>query len=78
MNASTGMTLTIPANSSVPFTIGDRVDVVQIGTGALEIAAAAGVTVNATPGLKLRTQWSSATMVKINTDQWIVIGDLKA
>ena len=78
MNASTGMTLTIPANSSVPFTIGDRVDVVQIGTGALEIAAGVGVTVNATPGLKLRTQWSSATMVKINTDQWIVMGDLKA
>jgi hypothetical protein len=78
MNASTGMTLTIPANSSVPFTIGDRVDVVQIGTGALEIAGADGVTVNATPGLKLRTQWSSATMVKINTDQWIVLGDLKA
>ena len=78
MNASTGMTLTIPANTSVPFTIGDRVDVVQIGTGALEIAAAPGVTVNATPGLKLRTQWSSATMVKINTDQWIVMGDLKA
>ena len=78
MNASTGMTLTIPANTSVPFTIGDRVDVVQIGTGTVDIAGAPGVTVNATPGLKLRTQWSSATMVKINTDQWIVLGDLKA
>jgi hypothetical protein len=82
MNASTGMTLSIPANSSVPFTIGDRIDVVQIGTGALQIVGASGVTVNCTPQgtantANLRAQWSSATMVKINTNQWIVLGDLK-
>jgi hypothetical protein len=82
MNASTGMTLSIPANSAVPFTVGDRIDVVQIGTGALQIVGASGVTVNCTPQgtantANLRAQWSSATMVKINTDQWIVLGDLK-
>lgn len=82
MNASTGMTLSIPANSAVPFTVGDRIDVVQIGTGALQIVGGTGVTVNCTPQgtantANLRAQWSSATMVKINTDQWIVLGDLK-
>ena len=82
MNASTGMTLSIPANSAVPFTVGDRIDVVQIGTGALQIVGASGVTVNCTPQgtantANIRAQWSSATMVKINTDQWIVLGDLK-
>ena len=82
MNASTGMTLSIPANSSVAFTVGDRIDVVQIGTGALQIVGASGVTVNCTPQgtantANIRAQWSSATMVKINTDQWIVLGDLK-
>lgn len=83
MNGSTGMTLYIPTNSSQPFSIGDRVDVVQIGTGALQIVGNSGVTVNCTPQgtantANLRAQWSSATMVKIDTDQWIVLGDLKA
>lgn len=83
MNASTGMTLYIPTNSSQPFDIGDRIDVVQIGTGSLQIVGNSGVTVNCTPQgtantANLRAQWSSATMVKINTNHWIVLGDLKA
>jgi hypothetical protein len=32
----------------------------------------------ATPGLKLRTQWSSATIVKRDTNTWVAIGDLSA
>lgn len=76
-NAST-MTLTIPANSSVGFTIGDKIDMLRKGAGALTIAGAEGVTVNGTPGLKLRAQWSSATLVKLGTDSWVVIGDLSA
>jgi len=83
MNASTGMTLYIPTNASQPFDIGDRVDVVQIGTGSVQIVGNSGVTVNCTPQgtantANLRAQWSSATMVKINTNHWIVLGDLKA
>jgi hypothetical protein len=32
----------------------------------------------ATPGLKLRTQWSSVTLIKTNTNSWIAIGDLSS
>jgi hypothetical protein len=50
------------------------------GTGgfryAMRITGASGVTVNATPGLKLRAQWSSATLIKRGTDTWVAIGDL--
>ena len=45
---------------------------------AVDVAATAGVTINATPGLKLRAQWSSATLIKRATDTWVLVGDLSA
>jgi len=69
-------TITIPTNASVAFPIGTSIDILQTGAGQITIAGAGGVTVNATPGLKLRTQWSSATLFKRGTDTWVVFGDL--
>lgn len=78
MNKATGNTLTVPLNSSVAFPIGTTILVVQTGAGQTTIAGAVGVTVNATPGLKLRTQWSAGTLVKRDTDTWILMGDTSA
>ena len=79
MDSSSTMTLTVPANSSVSFQVGDRIDILRKGTGELTIAPVnGGVLVNGTPGLKLRAQWSSATLVKLDTDTWVALGDLKA
>ena len=75
---SNGGNLTVPTNSSVAFEIGTAIDVLQTGASQVTIVADTGVTVNSTPGLKLRTQWSSATLVKRNTDTWVVLGDLSA
>ena len=47
-------------------------------TGEVTIAGAVGVTVNSTPGLKLRTRWSSCTLLKRSSNTWLVYGDLKA
>jgi hypothetical protein len=71
-------TITIPLNSAVAFPIGTSLDILQTSTGQVTIAGAAGVTVNATPGLKLRTQWSSATLFKRAENTWVVYGDLTA
>jgi hypothetical protein len=76
-NGST-MTLTVPANSSISFQIGDRIDILRKGAGELTITPGGGVSVNGTPGLKLRAQWSAATLVKLDTDTWVALGDLKA
>lgn len=70
--------LTIPPNSSVALPIGTSIIVCQTGAGQTTIAPGAGVTVNATPGLKLRAQWSVATLVKRATDTWLVAGDVTA
>jgi hypothetical protein len=71
-------TLTIPLNSAVAFPVGTSIDILQTNTGQVTIAGDAGVTVNATPGLKLRTRWSSCTLFKRATNTWVVYGDLTA
>ncbi len=77
MNVGSANTLTIPLNSSVAYPIGSQIQVLQTGTGQTTITpATAGVTINGTPGLKLRAQWSSATIIKRGTDAWVAIGDL--
>ena len=78
VSSATGVTVTIPTNATTAFPIGSSIDILQTGAGQVTIAGAAGVTVNATPGLKLRTQWSTATLMKRATDSWIVVGDLTA
>jgi hypothetical protein len=71
-------TLTVPTNDNVPFPIGTAIVVVQAGAGQVTVAGASGVTVNATPGLKLRAQWSVATLVKRATNTWLLTGDVAA
>lgn len=75
---SSATTITIPPSSSVNFPIGSSIDILQTSTGQVTIVGGVGVTVNATPGLKLRTQWSSATLFKRDSDTWVVMGDLSA
>jgi hypothetical protein len=77
-NAS-AITLTVPLNSSVAFTTGTQITITRAGSGSLTVAGAVGVTVNSADSfLKLRAQWSSATLIKIDTNSWILIGDLSA
>ena len=72
------ITLTIPANSSVAYPVGTKIDFAQLGAGQVTFAGAGGVTVNATPTLKLRAQYSAASCVKTATDTWLLVGDLEA
>ena len=78
VSSTSGTTITIPAEASVNYPVGTTIDILQTNTGQVTIAGAAGVTVNATPGLKLRTRWSSATLMKRAADTWVVYGDLTA
>jgi hypothetical protein len=77
LNAS-AITVTVPPNSTTPFPIGSSINIVCTGAGLVTVAQGSGVTVNATPGLKLRAQWSSATLIKRGTNTWILVGDLAA
>lgn len=77
MNVASGNVLTIPTNASVAFPLGTQIIVIQTGAGQCTITPVDGtVTVNATPGTKLRAQYSGATLIKRATNTWIAIGDL--
>ena len=73
-NAS-AITLTVPTNASVAYPTGAQINIEAIGAGQVTVVGDTGVTVNGT-GTKLRTQWSAATLVKLGTDSWTLIGDL--
>jgi hypothetical protein len=77
MNVASGNTITVPTDS-VAFPIGTQITILQTGTGQTTITPASGVTIDRTPGLKLRAQWSSATLIKRGTNSWVAIGDLSA
>lgn len=78
LNNGSAITLTVPDDSTAYFLVGDRVDLVQTGVGQVTVAGAGGVTVNATPGLKLATQWSAATLIKRSANTWLLVGNLTA
>jgi hypothetical protein len=69
------VTVTVPPNSSVAFPIGTEIDVIGIGAGLVTIAQGSGVTVN--PAARVfRAQHSGATLLKIGTNTWQLVGDL--
>lgn len=73
--SATAMTLTVRSDSTVTgFTNGDQIMILQAGAGQVTIAGN-GATINGTPGLKLRAQWSSATLIKRGTNLWVLVGD---
>lgn len=77
MNVATANNLTIPLNSSINFPVGTKIDVSSIGAGQTTIVATGGVTINSAGGaLKLRVQYSGATLVQTATDVWSLFGDI--
>lgn len=79
MGSASPITLTIPTDATLDFPIGTSIDILQTGAGQVTIAPVSEtVTVNATPGLKLRTTWSSCTLFKRAANTWVVYGDLMA
>lgn len=78
-NAS-AITASVPTNASVAYPVGTQINIIQTGAGQVTVAAVTPgtTTINGTPGLKLRAQWSSATLIKRATDTWVAIGDLSA
>lgn len=69
-------TVQVPLNSTQPFAVGQKVDLVQMGTGLVTVTIASGGTLDSTPSAILRTKYSAASVVKINTDEWLLMGDL--
>jgi hypothetical protein len=74
-NGATAATVTV--GTSLGFTAGQSIDLLATGTGQITVSAG-GATLSGTPGLKLRTQYSGATLYCIGTNSFILLGDLSA
>ena len=79
MNVSSANDLTVPLNSSVPFITGQRLDIVQTGSGQTTFVAPVGVTINSkNSNKKIAARYSGATLIYLGTNNWLLIGDLTA
>jgi hypothetical protein len=68
---------TVPLNSTTPFPTGTIINLLAL-TAGVSVVFTGGITSYATPGLKLRAAGSMATLIKLNTDTWVLSGDLTA
>lgn len=67
-------TVFIPTNEDTPIPVGAKVDILRYGSGAVDISSA--VDLRAPNGTDLASQYSMASLVKIDTNEWVLTGDV--
>ena len=73
------ITATIPPNSSVAYPIGTQINILQIGAGQITVAGGSGVTLQSEASrIKTRAQYAMATVIKLGTNEWVVVGNVVA
>ena len=77
LDNANAITVTVPANSSVTLPTGAMVNIMQKGAGEVSVTGATGVSIQSGNGYKSRAQYSLATVIKLDTDSWVLIGDIE-
>ena len=77
MDVASANNLTVPPNSSVAFPVGTIVEVCQVGAGQTTVVGGAGVTVRTPETLVVTGQWSTVSLRKRATDEWVAAGDFE-
>jgi len=77
LNNASAITLTVPTNASVAFPIGAQVNLVQLGAGQVTVAGTPTLRSQGSK-LKLNGIYSAATLLKIATDEWVLVGNTAA
>jgi hypothetical protein len=67
----------VTVDGSLDLAVGQRIDLFRLGAGEVTVVPS-GATVNGTPGLKLRAQYSAATVLCVGADSYVLVGDVKA
>jgi len=71
MSNASANTVTIPANSSVAYVVGSRINILNLGAGACTPTAGAGVTISGT--IAALTTNKAAAVIKTATNTWSYI-----
>ena len=77
ITVSSSSNLDVTVDGSLDLSVGQRIDLLRLGAGEVTVVAD-NATVNGTPGFKLRAQYSSATLLCIGDDSYVLLGDLEA
>lgn len=76
--SASNLVLTIANNASQAFAIGSAINIINRGTGTMTIAQDTGVTLyiagNTTSGNRTLSSYGAATIQKVETDVWFVVG----
>ena len=77
IDSESANTLTVPSSLTVDFPIGTHITIVQKGSGQTTIfPGAQTVLLQYTTTNKLRSKYSTASIIKIGVDEWLLFGDL--
>jgi hypothetical protein len=77
--SSSAVTVTVPAETTYNFTIGQTFAFFQKGSGAVSFTAAAGVTLRSKSSyVKISSQYAEVKITKIAADEWALTGDLSS
>jgi hypothetical protein len=75
--SSSATTITVPANGTIAFPIGTEIYILQYGSGQVTVSAASGAVVRSDSSrVKIKTQYSSVSLLKIDTNEWVLTGNL--
>lgn len=77
VNSTSGLTITVPANSAVAFPVGTEIEICRWNTGAVTIAPASGVTLLSVDNArKIDARYGVVCLKKTGTDAWLLSGCL--
>lgn len=77
MNSASATNLTVPPNASVAFPIGANITICCLGAGKTTVVAGSGVTILSKGSLLGITVLGDATLIKLATNTWKLIGSLE-
>ena len=80
-SSSSSITVTIPDDASDEFTIGQTLLIIQNGTGTVSVTTEDVAVLNskvASGTVDLNGQYSVATLIKIDNNEWVIYGDILA
>ena len=77
INSGSSENVTIPPNSGVAFPLGTQIVIVRMGAGAVVIVEGSGVTTRSDGDkAKIKSQYSSCVLIKHETNEWYILGNL--
>jgi hypothetical protein len=80
LSGSSSYAVSIPTDATFNFAIGTQITFLNISSSFKAITASnSNITiVSSTPGPNFRARWSSATIIKLSANNWVILGDLTA